>query len=288
MYLNNVNNILTLFLITIKNKELRNMIDYSFDGGKRLRPMIIYELCNNSKINISNKIRDNLIIGIELLHSASLILDDMPNMDNDIHRRGKLCVYKMFGLQKSKLVANYMFLLSSKYFYLNTNTNNKNISISKFTNLVNIISKQNSNISKGQLYDLNITDSNIQFTAIEKINLKTYPLFVIAFLSPFIISTNEYNTKYNTIEDKILLLSKNFAYMFQINDDFEDIEKDMESNNINNHIKLLGLDGSIKLYNNCRNEFIETLKMLDVYTDFFILLLKKLDTKFIINGGKLL
>ena len=111
MYLNNVNNILTLFLITIKNKELRNMIDYSFDGGKRLRPMIIYELCNNSKINISNKIRDNLIIGIELLHSASLILDDMPNMDNDIHRRGKLCVYKMFGLRKSKLVANYMFLL---------------------------------------------------------------------------------------------------------------------------------------------------------------------------------
>ena len=102
-----VNEILTVFLITIENRELQKIISYSFDGGKRLRPTIIYEICK--KLNISKSIYSKLIICIELIHSESLILDDMPFMDNDIYRRNNLCVYKVFGEVKATSFKLYVY-----------------------------------------------------------------------------------------------------------------------------------------------------------------------------------
>ena len=64
--------------------ELKKMLTYSLDGGKRLRSIIALYIFENF-----NKKYDNIVIAIELLHTASLILDDLPCMDNDSYRRNK-------------------------------------------------------------------------------------------------------------------------------------------------------------------------------------------------------
>lgn len=72
-------------------------VNYSIHaGGKRIRPIImkeVYEMCGGT---------DPAVIGpfmaaIEMIHTYSLVHDDLPAMDNDDYRRGKLTTHKKFG-----------------------------------------------------------------------------------------------------------------------------------------------------------------------------------------------
>ena len=64
-------------------------------GGKRIRPVLTLEACKAAGGNIENAIP--AACAIEMLHSQSLIHDDLPCMDNDDYRRGKLTNHKVFG-----------------------------------------------------------------------------------------------------------------------------------------------------------------------------------------------
>ena len=84
----------------LKNKldksSLSNAIFYgSMNGGKRIRPFLVMESAKIAKIS-SN---DAFIIAscIECIHSYSLIHDDLPSMDDDDYRRGKLSTHKKFN-----------------------------------------------------------------------------------------------------------------------------------------------------------------------------------------------
>jgi len=75
---------------------INSAMKYSiFSGGKRLRPV----LCIASGEMCGAKIQDILstACGIEIIHTYSLIHDDLPAMDNDDYRRGKLTSHKKFG-----------------------------------------------------------------------------------------------------------------------------------------------------------------------------------------------
>lgn len=95
---NLVNQYITHFLPQ-KNvpKELKEAMEYSLlAGGKRVRPilaMAAYESLKKEKIEEILPI----IINLELLHTYSLIHDDLPAMDNDDYRRGKLTNHKVYG-----------------------------------------------------------------------------------------------------------------------------------------------------------------------------------------------
>ena len=83
------------------NKKLDNsilsksMIYSVINGGKRLRPFLINQASKIAKI--SN--HDAFILGasVECIHSYSLIHDDLPCMDDDDYRRGKLSTHKKFN-----------------------------------------------------------------------------------------------------------------------------------------------------------------------------------------------
>lgn len=65
------------------------------DGGKRLRPMLAYcgaEFCGGTPASVTN-----LALAIEMIHSYSLVHDDLPCMDNDTLRRGKPTVHVAYG-----------------------------------------------------------------------------------------------------------------------------------------------------------------------------------------------
>ena len=80
----------------LPNDELSKTIIYgSMNGGKRIRPFIVSVFAKIAKIRKNNYLR--LSAAIESIHSYSLIHDDLPSMDDDDYRRGKLSVHKKFN-----------------------------------------------------------------------------------------------------------------------------------------------------------------------------------------------
>ncbi len=78
---------------------------YVMDGGKAARPALLYwsaqccfsnDLSSNQKIHFESYVREPLL-SIEMLHVYSLIHDDLPAMDNDDYRRGKLTLHKKYN-----------------------------------------------------------------------------------------------------------------------------------------------------------------------------------------------
>jgi geranylgeranyl diphosphate synthase type II len=75
----------------------RAMRHSTFAGGKRLRPVLVYEAaCMIAKSNLPAGIED-LGAAIEMLHTYSLIHDDLPALDNDDLRRGKPTCHVVYG-----------------------------------------------------------------------------------------------------------------------------------------------------------------------------------------------
>ena len=76
------------------SKLSKAMVYGSINGGKRIRPFLISIFANIANIKKQNYFQ--LSAAIESIHSYSLIHDDLPSMDNDDYRRGKLSTHKKF------------------------------------------------------------------------------------------------------------------------------------------------------------------------------------------------
>lgn len=71
-------------------------MNYSFlSGGKRLRPMMLYE--TYKMFGGTSKVVEPFMASIEMIHTYSLIHDDLPAMDNDKYRRGKYTTHVVYG-----------------------------------------------------------------------------------------------------------------------------------------------------------------------------------------------
>lgn len=97
--IDNVNNYLESYIDKLETNipdRLLEAMRYSvFAGGKRLRPILLIETAKIFSNNICDAIP--LACGIEMIHTYSLIHDDLPALDDDEYRRGKLTSHKVFG-----------------------------------------------------------------------------------------------------------------------------------------------------------------------------------------------
>lgn len=76
--------------------ELKRAMYYSLEaGGKRIRPCLLLAVCEMLHGDVSSALP--LACGLEMIHTYSLIHDDMPGMDNDDMRRGRASNHKVFG-----------------------------------------------------------------------------------------------------------------------------------------------------------------------------------------------
>lgn len=92
---NNLNNLIKS-LDTSAPSVIKETIEYAIsNGGKRIRPVLLYATCEILGVNLDDV--DNFALAIELIHSYSLVHDDLPCMDDDDYRRGKLSTHKKFG-----------------------------------------------------------------------------------------------------------------------------------------------------------------------------------------------
>jgi len=250
----------------IKNLKIREIVEYSMTNGKRLRPLIVLDIYNS----LNKKLDENIYlysIAIEYLHNSSLIIDDMPYMDNDLYRRNNMTIHHKYGICNANLI--YSYLISQSFFLINKSIETRDKEIVNY--IVNKLCLETRYASLGQFYDLNECNTDMY----KNFSLKTKPFFSLAFIGSYIISGGDIkNIKY--LEE----LSNSFSIAFQICDDFEDEEQD-EKNDLKpmNYVLKFGREVAFSYYKQEINNFEKNLKLLNIYSIFFKNLIEYLNNK---------
>jgi geranylgeranyl pyrophosphate synthase len=186
----------------------------SINGGKRIRAFLVSE--SSKIVNLSSKNSMIIASSIESIHSYSLIHDDLPSMDNDDFRRGKLSTHKKYGEATAILAGDSLH----DFAFQLLSGNLKKINIEKNLQLINYLTLCTGygGLAGGQSLDLLYENKIISKNKIiEMYSKKTGSLFEFSFAAPFIIKEESV---------KRIQFSKNygsiFGTIFQIVDDFID------------------------------------------------------------------
>jgi len=210
---------LNKFFLEKNKKHLNTSMKYSiFSGGKRFRSAIIM---NTGKIfNISYKKLIPIAAAVECIHSYSLIHDDLPAMDNDDLRRGKLATHKKFNEFTAILAGNSLLtlafeILSSKNLKLSSKIKNELIfALSVYSG--------SSGLAGGQYFDLTFENKKISKKKIIEIQKnKAGKLFAFCCESSGIIKQYDLNKR-----NKLKNLGLDIGLLFQIADDLIDFKGD--------------------------------------------------------------
>ena len=95
-------------------ETLAKAMEYSLlAGGKRIRPCLTIGVCDI--VNGNRKMAIRLACGIEMIHTYSLIHDDLPCMDNDDLRRGQPTNHKVFGEGQAMLAGDGLLTYAFQY-----------------------------------------------------------------------------------------------------------------------------------------------------------------------------
>ena len=273
MFSDEIEPLINIYLKTLDKSKITKIIKYATEGGKCIRGFIVKHIIE--ELGICNT-RDiwGPVTAVELIHAASLVIDDLPCMDDDLVRRGKKAVFVQFGKQEAILSTLFIIAESIRLIFETlekySHTNKTSILIREWCNLLS------RNLVIGQFMDLkgdvellfnikqteNKSDSLIRF--------KTGALFSFAFLlgSLFTQKTNIDDFKEMGIQ---------LGFMYQIMDDYKDKEKD----DINaNYILSMGIKKTVKKYREARMKLIILLQKNELYTPKFRHLIEMIDNQF--------
>ena len=182
-------------------------------GGKKIRSKLVVDVGKIFNIRYQNLIRVGA--AVECIHAYSLIHDDLPCMDNDLLRRGKLSTHKKFGESTAILAGNSLLTIA---FEILSDKNFKIDNIIKIK-LIKLISESSGHtgIAGGQFSDLNFERKKIPLNRIIEMQIKkTGKLFSFCCMAPAIMKKKDnYLKKFDSIGSDIGLL-------FQIADDLID------------------------------------------------------------------
>lgn len=202
------------------NKTLFEAMTYSVNaGGKRLRPVLMLAAYN--LFNDDTTIPLPYCCGIEMIHTYSLIHDDLPAMDDDDYRRGKPTNHKVFGEGIAILAGdgllNYAFEIMLKD-ALNQED------IRPFTRAIFEISKAAGvdGMIGGQVVDLQSENKIIDGDTLDYIHLNKTAAMIIASLKTGAILAGGKEEDINNME----AIGRNLGLAFQIKDDILDITGD--------------------------------------------------------------
>ena len=142
------------------------------DGGKRIRPICVYLGALSTGANVCEKWQGlvDLATMVELIHSYSLVHDDLPSMDNDDYRRGKLSTHKKYGEANGILIGDGL-LTKAMEMGLNTTYGDNYINSAK------AIAVGAMNMVAGQAIDLQDGDKDY----VSVYALKTAQLISVSF-----------------------------------------------------------------------------------------------------------
>ena len=221
----------TNFFETELKKELQELsypetiakgMEYAvLNGGKRLRPFLLFATLELLNENINKGVKS--AIALEMIHSYSLVHDDLPALDNDDYRRGKLTTHKVFGEAEGILIGDS--LLTYAFYVLSQ----KNLEFLSFEQIVNIISKTSeyagiNGMIGGQMIDIQSENKKIDLETLKYIHShKTGKLIKLPIEIACIIANVEKDKK-EVLEEYANLI----GLAFQVKDDILDVEGTFE------------------------------------------------------------
>ncbi|MCP4481512.1 MAG: polyprenyl synthetase family protein [bacterium] len=253
---NLVEEVLTDYLDPIDTEPaiIHEAMHYSvFNGGKRLRPILVF--MGNQLFYGNEKIAYPSAVCVELIHCYSLVHDDLPALDNDHYRRGKLTCHKKFSEQIAILTGDAL-LTKAIEILTKSKINTKDV----LSSLKEITATAGScGMIGGQVQDLQCEKENKTLNSLEYIHKnKTSKLIE----SSLVLGAITANANKNNIEN-LRKYGESLGLIFQITDDILDITADKTKlgkrgsdldNNKLTYPALLGLDKSRKLIEKLQNE----------------------------------
>jgi len=215
--------------------KLRDACEYSLlSGGKRVRPIIVLMIREalGARFDVMPA-----ALATEFFHTASIIADDLPCMDNDDQRRDKPTLHKVFDESVALLSSYTLISLGYEYIHKNTLLLPKDAEPEKIcVAALEIVTKAAGifGATNGQFIDLFPPDHTLE--TIEKIIYqKTITLFEISFCLGWLFGGGDREK----IED-VKLLAYHLGMAFQIGDDLGDVSQDESRSCEINIASLLG------------------------------------------------
>ncbi len=244
-YLEYFNKELCTFFDSVKQNRcgtIEKSIEYAVkNGGKRVRPVLLMataEILGAHKEDVIN-----FALAIEFIHSYSLVHDDLPCMDNDDYRRGKLSTHKKFGEAVGVLTGDGLLNLAFETALSKKCFGEKEAKALKF------VAECSGYLGMifGQVLDMeNENSTDISEEALNKIYLNKTGKLLIAALGCASILCGEKSF------DLLKAYGENLGYLFQITDDVLDVEGELSTIGKTPHkdenklsaVKVYGLDGA--------------------------------------------
>ncbi|MBG0762728.1 polyprenyl synthetase family protein [Acholeplasma laidlawii] len=252
-----IENRLKAYIETLPESKLKAAMAYALLGdGKRIRPMLGMTLLESKGVDPTPYIE--VFLAVEMIHTYSLIHDDLPAMDDDTLRRGKPTVHIAFDEAIAILAGDALLTDSFRLV-----TQNKYLSALQKVEIIDIISSKagSTGMVFGQIKDIESEDKMI---TIEDLNLmyelKTANLIQASLMIAGVILSDHDIKSYEDLGYYIGLI-------FQIQDDILEYTLSPEefgkskSDDIRNkptYVSLLGLDKA----NQVLNTYVDTLNTL--------------------------
>ena len=154
--------------------KISKAIHYSvLNGGKRIRPQLVLLMAEALKVDVNPKTIDLMAASGELIHSYSLIHDDLPSMDDDDYRRGKLSCHKKFDEATAILAGDAIQPLALEIL---TTIKDKKLKSEQKLKIINLFAKACGprGMVEGQSRDLAAEGKKVKIEDLDKIHhLKT-------------------------------------------------------------------------------------------------------------------
>lgn len=261
-------------------KELFSAARYSVLGnGKRIRPLLALAICHSLNGDAKSFLEPACVL--ELIHTYSIIHDDLPCMDNDDFRRGKPTLHKAFPEAIALLAGDLLLTFSFELL-----ANAKNLTEEQKIRLITVLSQRSGahGMIGGQVMDIEKTSQSIDVDTLQQIHqLKTGAL-ITASIEFGAILGHATPAQMNTLQQ----FGHEIGLAFQIVDDIQDISqseskhgKKISSDLINNkttYANLMGIEESRRLAQALLESAIEKLQSLSIDTTLAVDL-----ARFIVN-----
>lgn len=249
-------------------------------GGKRLRPMLMKETFD--MFGGKGTVIEPFMAAMEMIHTYSLVHDDLPAMDNDEYRRGRKTTHVVYGeamgILTGDALLNYAFETAAKAFSIYPE---KSLEIGKALQILAGKAGIYGMIG-GQVVDVNSEGKTIPKEVLDFIHeLKTSALIE----SSMMIGATLAGATEDEIHD-VETIAKNVGIAFQIQDDILDVTSSLEvlgkpvlsdeKNEKTTYVTLVGLDKAKEYVEIISNEAIELLRKFEASNPFLEELLREL------------
>lgn len=193
---------------------LRRSLTYSLMlGGKRVRPVLMLAVADAIKTD-KERVLD-FALALELIHTYSLIHDDLPDMDNDDFRRGQPSNHKVFGAANAILAGDGLLNTAYSVLFDQCFKGNEYVSAAKYicdcAGVYGMIAGQSADIlhENGET----VSEEDLEFIY----SRKTGKLITAATVTPSILNGGKYFSELKMLGNKL-------GYLFQLTDDILDVE----------------------------------------------------------------